>query len=345
MDIACRLSLAVFLMSILTLKEIAIGMRKVGLLRHVVPSIDGPTPRVSVVFSALNEAGTIEPALRSLSALDHPDLEIIAIKDQSTDDTGAILDRLTMQHPGLRVLHIETLPPGWLGKSHALHQGSKLASGEYVLFTDADVVFEPSAITRAVAHCEQHRLDHLVVLAEFIAHDRLMGMLLLNGMILFYSKHKPWKLRTSSKHYFGMGAFNMVRATAYRQAGGHQALALAVGGIVRHPRSGMVAEPGHAGGKPLDVHRSDPPHAMEPLVPGVLAGERPGLAFHYLAGGDPDPDARRHRVARHALRAGRVEAGAPPARQRKGHAAKALAKAPSPVSVPTRRCVARVAAT
>lgn len=57
MDIACRLSLAVFLMSILTFTEIAIGMRKVGLLRNVAPSIDGPTPRVSVVFSALNEAG------------------------------------------------------------------------------------------------------------------------------------------------------------------------------------------------------------------------------------------------------------------------------------------------
>ena len=71
-------------------------------------------------------------------------------------------------------------------------------------------------------------VDHLIVLAEFIAHDRLMAMLLLNGMILFYSKHKPWKLRTSSKQYFGMGAFNLVRATAYRQTGGHQALALAV---------------------------------------------------------------------------------------------------------------------
>ena len=69
MDIACRLSRAVFLMSIRTFTEIAIGRRKVGLLRNLAPSVAGPTPRVSVVLSALNEAGTIvEPALRSLLA-------------------------------------------------------------------------------------------------------------------------------------------------------------------------------------------------------------------------------------------------------------------------------------
>ena len=228
MDIGFWLSLSVFLASLHVFAQLAIGMRRVGSLREVTPAPAAGGLRVSVIFSALNEAGTIEPALRSVLALDYPNLEIIAINDRSTDGTGAILDRLSLEHPALRVLHIDALPAGWLGKNHALHQGGKIASGEYFLFTDADVVFESSAITRAVAHCEQHRLDHLVVVAEFIVSEHLLAMLLLNGMVLFYSSFKPWKVRTSRSHYFGMGAFNMVRATAYRHTGGHQALALEV---------------------------------------------------------------------------------------------------------------------
>lgn len=222
------LSLAVFLVSLYVFVQLAIGMRKVGNLRDIPPAPGANPPRVSIIFSALNEALTIEPALRSVLALDYPNLEIIAINDRSTDATGEILYRLSGQYPALRVLHINHLPAGWLGKNHALHEGAKSASGDYLLFTDADVVFDPTALARAVAYCEQERLDHLVVIAEFIVRERLLAMLLLNGFVGMYMGLKPWEVKTSPKHYLGMGAFNMVRASAYRQAGGHQVLALEV---------------------------------------------------------------------------------------------------------------------
>ena len=111
MDVAFWLSLAVFLVSILTFTEIAIGIRKVGLLRNVAPSIAGPTPRVSVVFSALNEAGTIEPALRSLLSLDYPNLEFIAINDRSTDDTGVTRYRLDELRKAHRMQTTGSKPP------------------------------------------------------------------------------------------------------------------------------------------------------------------------------------------------------------------------------------------
>src|ERR1700694_526309 len=154
-------------------------MRKIKLLGDTLPVLGKNPPRVSIVFSALNEAGTIEPALRSALSLDYPNLEIVAINDRSTDATGDILDRLSSEHSSMRVLHMRDLPPGWLGKNHALHRGAELASGAYLLFTDADVVFERSAITRAIAYCEQNDLDHLTVFPEMPVKDHLLAMMLL----------------------------------------------------------------------------------------------------------------------------------------------------------------------
>ena len=120
-------------------------------------------PTLSIVVPACNEEDTIERGMNSLLALDYPHLEIIAVNDRSTDRTGAILDRLALSDPRLRVLHVETLPAGWLGKNHAMHSGSQAAKGKWLLFTDADVVFAPDALRRTVAFAERECLDHLVL--------------------------------------------------------------------------------------------------------------------------------------------------------------------------------------
>src|SRR5205823_11521265 len=99
-------------------------------------------PRVSIIVPALNEKEKLEAALRSLLLLEYSNYEVIAVDDRSTDSTGAIMDKLAATGAGkLKVVHIKELPAGWLGKPNALQSGSAIASGEWLLFTDADINF------------------------------------------------------------------------------------------------------------------------------------------------------------------------------------------------------------
>src|SRR5205085_2435805 len=99
---------------------------------------------LTIVVPARNEGQHVESAVVSMLALDYEDFEIIAIDDRSTDDTGRLLDRLAAEHtgaPALRVLHINELPTGWLGKPHAMWTAGQQTTGHWLLFTDADVRF------------------------------------------------------------------------------------------------------------------------------------------------------------------------------------------------------------
>ena len=204
------------------------GLRRVERLGRLPADLPGEPPKVSVIVSALNEQDTIEPALRSLLALDYPRLEVIALNDRSTDATGAILDRIAADDARLHVIHIAQLPEGWLGKNHALHVGAQCATGDFLLFTDADVVFERRALRQAVAHCVRHDLDHLGVMPEFTCRSTFLAALLAGTTLFLYAMHPLWRVRHSRRAFFGTGAFNMVRTTAYRSAGGHEPLRLEV---------------------------------------------------------------------------------------------------------------------
>jgi hypothetical protein len=186
-----------------------------------------PWPRVSLIVAARDEEQAIEACTRSLLALDYPDLELISVDDRSGDSTGAILDRLAGDNPRLRVLHVRELPPGWLGKNHALHLGAAAASGELLLFTDADVEFAPDALRGAVATLEAEKLDHLALGPGM----RLPGLGIAASVAYFGRQfallQRPWRAPDPrSSAHTGVGAFNMVRAAAYRAAGGHERIAL-----------------------------------------------------------------------------------------------------------------------
>lgn len=226
--IAYWVSAAVLLLLLRQLAALHFGLRRLQQLADVGTPADDELPSLAVIVSALDEVATIEPALRSLLALDYPRLEVIAIDDRSTDGTGIVLDRLAREDRRLRVLHVRELPSGWLGKVHALHLGARAADADWLLFTDADVHFAPDALRRAVGHCRQERLDHLAVLPELHVRQSLLAALLLLAQALFYATLPPWKLATSPRVYVGLGAFNLVRADTYRRAGGHDALRLEV---------------------------------------------------------------------------------------------------------------------
>jgi glycosyltransferase involved in cell wall biosynthesis len=199
------------------------GNRRVRSLRDVAPLDAAEWPRVSVVIAARNEARNIEEALQSVLNQDYPHLEIIVADDRSTDDTGRILDRMAASDERLRPLHITELPPGWLGKNHALDYGARQATGDFLLFTDADIVMHKAAVRLAISHALRERRDHIAIGPE--AH---MPGVMLNAFLgvfgLFFSLFsKPWKaVDPRSSRFIGIGAFNLVRAEAYRQIGGHE---------------------------------------------------------------------------------------------------------------------------
>ena len=166
-------------------------------------------PGLSLVVTACDEADTIERAFRSILELDYPGLEVIAVNDRSTDDTGAILERLAAGSSRVRVVHIETLPEGWLGKVHAMHCGVEASQGDWVLFADADVVFAPDILRRAVAHAESQALDHFSLIPGMEPAPLLLDATVTSFVQLMV--HKVYGLRPMP---FGAGAFNMARRSS-----------------------------------------------------------------------------------------------------------------------------------
>ena len=189
----------------------------------------GGWPRLAVLFAARNEAAGVERATRSLLDQDYPGLNVIAVDDRSTDATGTILDALAATDPRLRVVHVRTLPGGWLGKNHALQVASEASEAEWLLFTDADVVFAPQALRRSVSYAVTAKIDHLVVAPQTVTEDEGERVFLAMFCMLFAVRVPPWKVADPrSKAALGVGAFNLVRTDAFRAIGGLRRLALSV---------------------------------------------------------------------------------------------------------------------
>jgi glycosyltransferase involved in cell wall biosynthesis len=187
------------------------------------PAAGDDWPRVSVVVAGRNEERAVEHAVDSLLALDYPDFELIFVNDRSDDQTGAILDRIASGDPRLRVIHVAELPDGWLGKNHALHLGAAGASGTLLLFTDADVMFEPSTLRRAVRYLLGRNLDHLTASPRIVVRSPVVGMFVASFGLFFSIFSKPWRASgPNPKHHVGIGAFNLVKTSSYHRAGGHE---------------------------------------------------------------------------------------------------------------------------
>lgn len=208
--------------------------RRAVSLMTVSPDGPEPLPKLTIIVPALNEEHTIEPAMRSLLAMDYPDYEVIAVDDRSTDRTGEILDLLAKEDGRLKVLHIKELPHGWLGKNHALHAGSLQASGDWILFTDADVHFAPDALRRALRYALANNLDHLVAFPEMDTRDFWERLYVSYFGSMFTIWSRPWAASNPrSKAYIGVGAFNLVRTGLYRSFGGHSVLPMDVADDVK----------------------------------------------------------------------------------------------------------------
>lgn len=210
-----------------TFVELARGGRGLKQLHLLPPGGPAEIPSVSIVIAARNEARGMEPALRSVLALRGERIEVIVVNDRSEDGTGAILDRMAAADPRLRAVHVTELPQGWLGKNHALWLGARAARGELLLFTDADVVMAPDTVLRAAAHLRREGLDFLAAAPRVVMPGVLLQTFGVVFTIFFSLFTRPWKARDPrSRAHIGIGAFNLVRADAYRRMGTHQAIAM-----------------------------------------------------------------------------------------------------------------------
>ncbi len=182
-------------------------------------------PRVSVVIPARDEEAEVEAAVRSHLAQDYPDFEVVVVDDRSGDATPVILARLAAGDPRLKVVSGVEPPDGWLGKPHALDQGARAASGELLLFADADVRYDPSAMAEAVAMLEEQRIDLLAFFPRLEMVGFWENALMSYLAVSYFFGPAFWVNSDSQRRYAaGGGAGMLMRREAYRASGGHAAL-------------------------------------------------------------------------------------------------------------------------
>lgn len=214
------------LVALMALAQLVWGYLEIPALRDVPPAWPAH-PRVSVIVAARDEERHIGAAVASLLLQAYPNFELIVVDDRSSDATAIILDDISRQHGRLSVIHVQHLPTGWLGKNHALHLGAERATGELLLFADADVMLETQALSRAVRLAQIERADHVAVAPELALPTWPLALVVNYFMMWFLLWLRPWKAADpSSRAFIGIGAFNLVRADAYRDVGGMARIAL-----------------------------------------------------------------------------------------------------------------------
>jgi glycosyltransferase involved in cell wall biosynthesis len=216
------LSIIIFAFWILAFLRTIVNLALIPRLRA-----DGPVarePLVSVIIPARDEARIIERTVRAFLAQTYPNLEVIVVNDRSVDGTGEILHAIGDGR--LRVIDGVEPPEGWLGKPWALHQGSRIAQGELLLFVDADVVYTPAAVRAAVGFLERRRPAFLSLLPYFEMHgfgeNAAMPML-----AMFCFTFMPTWISNRSRFAalaIGGGTGNLIVRERYEAIGGHEAL-------------------------------------------------------------------------------------------------------------------------
>lgn len=219
---------------------------------------DDRSPHLAVIIPARDEAETIDGTLRSLLAQTGIRLQIVAVDDRSSDDTGEKMDALraeaaTSPHQ-FEVVHIRELPSGWLGKPNALAKGIEHSNAPWLLFTDADILFAADALHLALRTAIRENADHFVLVPTLLTNTLGESAVLATIQVLGHFIARLWKIGDpNAKDAFGVGGFSMVRREALTAIGGIDRLRMEVvedvslGWLIKrewHGRSLMVLGPG-----------------------------------------------------------------------------------------------------
>lgn len=195
-------------------------------------------PRISVLIPARDEEERLPVLLRSLLAQEYPNYEVIVLDDNSTDRTSGEARQLGFTPMGsdLRLVRGKPLEPGWVGKCWACHQLSELATGDYLLFTDADTEHAPGVLAAAVEMAEDTGADLLSAWPRLVTRTwsehliipliHLLAVAFYPHMLMRWLSRRPWLVRKLSRARLrslgaANGQFLFFRRESYDRIGGH----------------------------------------------------------------------------------------------------------------------------
>jgi len=192
-----------------------------SLVREEVKTNDA-LPMVSVIIPTRNESKRITPCIESMKAQTYPNLEVIIV-DDSTDYTVDIINDIIKNDKRFKIIKEEKLDGGWVGKPHAMQQGSREAKGEWLLFIDADTSHDRDLITSAVKHAQKNKLDMLSILSELVCRSFWEKIIqpIPTGLLIFIlplgKVNDP-----KSKNAFALGPFILIKHTVFDKIGGYE---------------------------------------------------------------------------------------------------------------------------
>jgi cellulose synthase/poly-beta-1,6-N-acetylglucosamine synthase-like glycosyltransferase len=183
-------------------------------------------PLVSVLVPARNEEDRVlEESIHSILAQDYGRFEVIAVNDRSTDGTAAILKSLAAPDARLHVIQGEEPPPGWLGKPFAMQQALNHAHGEWILATDADIIFDKAALRTAVANTIEREADAMTFVPYFETGsfwERVMIPTWAWVLLMFTVSYRINNPKTRGA--LGIGGFFLMRRAILERVGNYDAL-------------------------------------------------------------------------------------------------------------------------
>jgi chlorobactene glucosyltransferase len=180
-------------------------------------------PKVSIILPARNEEEFIGKCLDSLVKQDYENYEIIVIDDSSEDRTGEIISEYAKKYPKIIPVSARPKPDGWMGKNWACMEGYGKATGELLLFTDADTKHAKNVITLAVSHLNSFGLDALSAIPKMLTFDFWTNITLPMISTFLHTRFSALNVNNPAKKtgYF-FGSFFILKKTTYQEVGTHE---------------------------------------------------------------------------------------------------------------------------
>lgn len=220
----------IFLLGILLLSNLfwfILAIQSIDALRQIayLPEEGEPVsvPKISIVIPARNESGTLSHTLESLLAQDYSNFEILIVDDHSEDTTFQIAQEFAERDGRVRALKGAELPEGWRGKAWALQQGAAIAEGNWLLFTDADIVQHSKTLKCALALAQKEKLD-LLSIAPHMDCLSFWEKVMLPFFVAILGLVRPLHKSNDPKSSIALasGGFLLMKSLIFRHIGGYE---------------------------------------------------------------------------------------------------------------------------